>query len=47
VQDYTPDDAARLGTTCGENHDRLVALETRVDPNNLLRMNANIAPQKA
>ena len=37
--------AARLSTTYGVNFDRLVALKSKVDPNNLFRMNANIAPK--
>jgi hypothetical protein len=45
VNDYTPEDAARLGTTYGANFERLVALKTRVDPNNLFRMNANVTPK--
>lgn len=45
VNDYTPEDAARLSTTYGANFDRLVALKTKVDPNNLFRLNANIAPK--
>ena len=47
VNDYTPDDAARLSTTYGRNFERLVALKTKVDPGNLFRLNANIAPRKA
>jgi FAD/FMN-containing dehydrogenase len=45
VNDYTPEDAARLSTTYGGNFDRLVALKAKVDPNNLFRLNANIAPK--
>jgi FAD/FMN-containing dehydrogenase len=46
VNDYTPDDAARMGTTYGANFNRLVALKTKVDPNNLFRLNANLMPPK-
>ncbi|HTU67817.1 MAG TPA: FAD-binding protein [Steroidobacteraceae bacterium] len=46
VNEYRPDDAARLSTTYGGNFERLVALKTKVDPNNLFRMNANVAPVK-
>ena len=46
VNEYRPEDSARLSTTYGGNFDRLVALKTKVDPNNLFRMNANIAPTK-
>ena len=40
-----PDDAARLSTTYAGNFERLVALKTKVDPNNLFRLNANVAPK--
>jgi hypothetical protein len=46
VNDYTPEDAARLSTTYGANFARLVALKAKADPNNLFRMNANVAPPK-
>jgi FAD/FMN-containing dehydrogenase len=36
------DDLARAGY--GENYDRLVALKTEHDPDNLFRMNINIPP---
>jgi FAD/FMN-containing dehydrogenase len=36
------DDLARAGY--GENYDRLVALKTEYDPENLFRMNINIPP---
>ena len=45
VNEFTPDDAARLSTTYGTNFERLVALKAKVDPGNLFRMNANIAPK--
>lgn len=45
VNEYRPEDAARLSTTYGANFDRLVALKTRVDPNNLFRLNANVPPK--
>jgi FAD/FMN-containing dehydrogenase len=44
VNEYSADDAARLSTTYGENFQRLVQLKTKYDPNNLFRMNANVAP---
>ena len=47
VNEYRPEDAARLSTTYGGNFERLVALKTKVDPNNLFRLNANVAPKKA
>lgn len=46
VNEYRPEDAARLSTTYGGNFERLVALKTKVDPNNLFRLNANVAPKK-
>lgn len=46
VNEYN-DDANRVSTTYGANYDRLVALKTKVDPGNLFRLNANIAPRKA
>jgi len=45
TNEYSPEDAARLSTTYGANFERLVALKTRVDPDNLFRMNANVAPK--
>jgi FAD/FMN-containing dehydrogenase len=47
VNDFSPDDAGRLSTTYGANFDRMVALKTKVDPNNLFRLNANVAPRNA
>jgi FAD/FMN-containing dehydrogenase len=44
VNEYN-DDAHRMRETYGPNFDRLVALKTKFDPDNLFRMNANIAPQ--
>jgi FAD/FMN-containing dehydrogenase len=41
------DDANRMRETYGPNFDRLVALKTKFDPDNLFRMNANIVPRKA
>jgi FAD/FMN-containing dehydrogenase len=39
------DDGGRLKATYGVNYDRLVALKTKVDPDNLFRLNANVAPK--
>jgi hypothetical protein len=39
------DDGARLKTTYGVNYDRLVALKTKYDRNNLFRLNANVEPK--
>ena len=36
---------AMLRASYGANYDRLVALKTRYDPDNLFRMNLNIAPR--
>ena len=36
-----------MKATYGVNFDRLVALKTKVDPNNLFRLNANVAPKGA
>jgi FAD/FMN-containing dehydrogenase len=41
------DDGGRMKATYGVNFDRLVALKTKVDPNNLFRLNANVAPRGA
>jgi FAD/FMN-containing dehydrogenase len=41
------DDAGRMKATYGVNFDRLVALKTKVDPDNLFRLNANVAPKSA
>jgi hypothetical protein len=46
VNEYN-DDSARLRETYGPNFERLVALKTKLDPKNLFRMNANVAPRKA
>ena len=40
------DDGGRMKATYGANYDRLVALKTKVDPNNLFRLNANVPPKK-
>jgi FAD/FMN-containing dehydrogenase len=45
VNEFEPDDVARLSTTYGTNFNRLLALKSKVDPANLFRMNANIAPK--
>ena len=47
VNEFNADDAARLKDTYGANFERLVALKTRVDPDNLFRLNANVAPRKS
>jgi FAD/FMN-containing dehydrogenase len=44
VNEYNPDDAARVEGTYGDNFARLRALKDVWDPNNLFRMNANVAP---
>ena len=41
----TPTTPRRLRETYGVNFDRLVALKTKFDPDNLFRMNANVAPK--
>ena len=41
------DDGGRMKATYGVNYDRMVALKTKVDPNNLFRLNANIQPKSA
>ena len=33
-----------MKATYGVNFDRMVALKTKFDPNNLFRLNANVAP---
>jgi len=38
------DDGDRMKATYGANYDRLVALKTKFDPNNLFRLNANVPP---
>lgn len=40
------DDSARMRVTYGPNFDRLVALKTKLDPDNLFRLNANVPPRK-
>jgi len=45
VNEFGEGDAARLSTAYGANFERLVALKTKVDPNNLFRLNANVAPK--
>lgn len=47
VNEYRPEDAGRVSTTYGVNYDRLVAVKSKVDPNNLFRLNANITPKRA
>jgi hypothetical protein len=47
VNEFNTEDAARLRDTYGPNYARLVALKSRIDPNNLFRLNANIAPASA
>jgi FAD/FMN-containing dehydrogenase len=44
VNEYN-DDSARMRETYGPNFERMVALKTKLDPNNLFRMNANVAPK--
>lgn len=44
VNEYNLDDVNRVETTYGENFARLRALKDLWDPNNLFRMNANVAP---
>ena len=39
------DAAGRVRQTYGVNYERMLALKTKVDPNNLFRMNANVAPK--
>jgi len=41
------EDGGRMKATYGVNYDRLVALKTKLDPNNLFRLNANLAPRGA
>jgi FAD/FMN-containing dehydrogenase len=47
VNEFNADDAARLSTTYGPNFARMVDLKTKYDPNNLFRLNANVAPRAA
>jgi hypothetical protein len=46
VNEYN-EDGARMKATYGVNYDRMVALKTKFDPNNLFRLNANVVPAKA
>jgi len=46
VNEFNAEDASRLRDTYGGNFDRLVALKTKYDPNNLFRLNANVTPRK-
>ncbi len=41
------EDGGRMKATYGLNYDRLVALKTKFDPNNLFRLNANVVPRGA
>jgi hypothetical protein len=41
------EDAGRMQATYGVNYNRLAALKQKVDPNNLFRLNANVAPKRA
>ena len=45
VNEFNADDAARLRTTYGPNFARMVELKTKYDPDNLFRLNANVAPK--
>jgi FAD/FMN-containing dehydrogenase len=47
VNEFNAEDASRLKDTYGANFERLVALKTKVDPGNLFRLNANVAPRTA
>jgi FAD/FMN-containing dehydrogenase len=47
VNEFNADDAARVSTTYGPNFARMVELKGRYDPNNLFRLNANVAPGNA
>jgi len=47
VNEFNADDAARLRTTYAGNFGRMVDLKTKYDPNNLFRLNANVAPKSA
>jgi FAD/FMN-containing dehydrogenase len=41
------EDGTRIRDTYGDNFDRLVEIKTKYDPDNLFRVNRNIAPQAA
>jgi FAD/FMN-containing dehydrogenase len=45
VNEFNAEDAARLRTTYGDNFGRMVDLKTKYDPDNLFRLNANVAPK--
>jgi FAD/FMN-containing dehydrogenase len=45
VNEYNADDAARLRTTYADNFSRMVDLKTQYDPDNMFRLNANVAPK--
>jgi FAD/FMN-containing dehydrogenase len=47
VNFLTDDEAERVGASYGANYPRLQALKRRYDPDNLFRMNLNIAPAAA
>jgi FAD/FMN-containing dehydrogenase len=47
VNFLTEDEAERVAASYGANHSRLQAVKQRYDPNNLFRMNLNIAPLAA
>jgi FAD/FMN-containing dehydrogenase len=42
VNDLSHDDADRVRTAYGTNYERLTALKTKYDPDNLFRLNPNI-----
>ena len=44
VNFLTQDESERIGAAYGPNYERLVAVKTRYDPNNLFRHNQNIKP---
>jgi len=44
VNFLTEDEAERVAASYGANHERLQAVKQRFDPDNLFRMNLNIAP---
>jgi FAD/FMN-containing dehydrogenase len=47
VNFMTEDEGGRVQAAYGPNYERLVALKQRYDPDNLLRMNMNLAPAHA